>query len=259
MIKNYQAYCFDLDGTVYHGTKGVPEAASFIEALRENGVEPYYITNNSSATLAQVKAKLASFGITTSAEYIMTSAIATAKYCKEMYAGATVQMIGEQGLQEALEAEGMNMVQENADVVVMGIDHDITYEKLACASLAIRAGAKFIATNGDKAIPTERGLLPGNGSLVKLVEYTTGATPIIIGKPDTYMLAYIQERSGAKKEEMVMIGDNYDTDILGGIQFGIDTVHLDGGVTSHIEVKKKEVQPTHLLTTFSEWEIDISS
>lgn len=256
MIKKYKVYCFDLDGTVYHGTKGVPEAVSFIKGLRRNGVEPYYITNNSSATLVQVQEKLASFGITTCADYIMTSAIATAKYCKEMYPGTTVQMIGEDGLKEAFQAEGITIVHENADVVVMGIDHDITYEKLAVASLAIRAGAKFIATNGDKAIPTERGLLPGNGSLVKLVEYTTGVTPVIIGKPETYMLGYIQERSGAEKEAMIMIGDNYDTDILGGIRFGIDTVHLDGGVTSHVEVTKKDNQPTHLLATFDDWRID---
>ncbi len=256
MIRAYKAYCFDLDGTVYHGTKGVPEATLLIERLRAKGIEPYYITNNSSATLEQVQAKLASFGITTSPTYIMTSAIATAKYCKETYPNATVQMIGERGLEEALQAEGIEIVEENGDVVVMGIDHDLSYEKLAKASLAIRAGAKFIGTNGDKAIPTERGLLPGNGSLVKLVEYTTDVTPVIIGKPETIMLAYIQERSGVMKEEMVMIGDNYDTDILGGIRFGIDTIHLAGGVTSPMAIKNKDAQPTHLLNTFDDWQIE---
>src|SRR5690606_16804059 len=100
-------------------------------------------------------------------------------------------------------------------------------EKLASVSLAIRAGAKFIATNGDKAIPTERGLLPGSGSFVKLVEYSTETTPTLIGKPEPYLFGYIQEQSGVSKEEMVMIGDNYDTDILGGIRYGIDTVHID--------------------------------
>lgn len=254
-MKNYQVYCFDLDGTVYHGTEPVLEAVSFIGNLQARGIEPYYITNNSSATPKQIQEKLTSFGINAKAEYIMTSAIATAKYCREMYADGTVQMIGEDGLKEALQAEGLKIVQENPDIVVMGIDRAINYEKLASVSLAIRAGAKFIATNGDKAIPTERGLLPGNGSLVKLVEYTTGITPVIIGKPETYMLGYIQAQSGCRKEEMVMIGDNYDTDILGGIHYGIDTVHIEGGVTSQEMVRGKKEQPTHLLNTFADWKI----
>lgn len=255
MMRKYQVYCFDLDGTVYHGTARVPEAVSVIGKLQENGIEPYYITNNSSATPRQVQEKLASFGITAKAENIMTSAIAAAKYCKEMYSGATVQMIGEIGLKEALQAEGIKIVEENPDVVVMGIDRAINYEKLASVSLAIRAGAKFIATNGDKAIPTERGLLPGSGSFVKLVEYTTGIMPTIIGKPEPYLFGYIQEQSGCGKEEMVMIGDNYDTDILGGIRYGIDTIHIDGGVTSQEVARGKKEQPTYLLKTFADWKI----
>ena len=255
MMKQYQVYCFDLDGTVYHGTERVPEAVSLIGKLQGNGIEPYYITNNSSATPEQVQEKLASFGISAKAGNIMTSAVATAKYCKENFAGATVQMIGEKGLKEALEAEGIKIVEENPDVVVMGIDREINYEKLASVSLAIRAGAKFIATNGDKAIPTERGLLPGSGSFVKLVEYTTGIIPTLIGKPEPYLYGYIQEQSGCVKAEMVMIGDNYDTDILGGIRYGIDTVHIAGGVTTREAVQEKKEQPTYLLKTFADWEI----
>ena len=255
MMKSYQVYCFDLDGTVYHGTEPAPEAVTFIAKLQEKGIEPYYITNNSSATPNQVQRKLASFGITAKIENIMTSSIATAKYCKENYPDASVQMIGEAGLKEALQFEGITIVEENPDVVIMGIDRAINYEKLAVVSLAIRAGAEFIATNGDKAIPTERGLLPGSGSFVKLVEYTTGTTPIIIGKPEPYMFAYIQEQSGFAKEEMVMIGDNYDTDILGGIHYGVDTVHLDGGVTSTEVAKGQKEQPTYLLKTFADWKI----
>lgn len=254
-MKRYQVYCFDLDGTVYHGTERVPEAVSLIGKLQENGIEPYYVTNNSSATPEQVREKLASFGISAKAEHIMTSAVATAKYCKENYAGATVQMIGEAGLKEAIQAEGIKIVDENADVVVMGIDREINYEKLARVSLAIRAGAKFIATNGDKAIPTERGLLPGSGSFVKLVEYTTGIKPTFIGKPEPYLFSYIQEHSGCGKAEMVMIGDNYDTDILGGIRYGIDTIHIDGGVTSREAIREKEELPTYFLKTFADWKI----
>lgn len=254
-VKKYKAYCLDLDGTVYRGSEPIKEAVLFISTLQKIGLDPYYITNNSSSTPQQVKEKLAAFGIKADSEKIMTSAIAAAKYCKAMYSGATVQMIGEKGLEEALRLEGIKVVKDNPDVVIMGIDRKVDYAKLADICLAIRSGAKFIATNGDKAIPSERGLLPGNGSFVKLVEYSTGTTPIFVGKPESRMLEYIQAEKGYKKEEMVMVGDNYDTDILAGIRYGIDTIHVEGGVTSKEEVMLKEKQPTHILRTLTDWKL----
>lgn len=252
MMKKYKAYCLDLDGTVYRGTEPIKEAVSFISSLQRSGIEPYYITNNSSQTPYQIQARLKAFGIRADATRIMTSAIASAKYCKDMYPGATVQMIGENGLAEALRAEGIEIVNENPDVVIMGIDREANYEKLAEVCLAIRSGAKFIATNADKAIPTERGLLPGNGSFVKLVEFSTGVKPVFVGKPESYMLSYIQAQDGYRKEEMIMIGDNYDTDILAGIRYGIDTIHVEGGVSSKKEVLLKENKPTHMLRTLED-------
>ena len=243
-LTNYRTFCFDLDGTVYRGREPVPGTVSFIKELASLGYAPYYITNNSSATPLDVKAKLNAFGIEVDVSRIMTSAIAAAKYCKIHYEGATVMMIGEEGLKQALTSEGIVLTKQNPDVVIMGIDHQVNYEKLAEVCLAIRLGAHFIATNSDMAIPTERGLVPGNGSFVKLVEYATGKTPIYVGKPEPEMLEFIQTSGGYEKDKMVMIGDNYDTDILAGIHFGIDTIHLEGGVTSKEELTLKEVQPT---------------
>ncbi|MDS9472775.1 TIGR01457 family HAD-type hydrolase [Sporosarcina pasteurii] len=255
-MNHYKAYCFDLDGTVYHGTEPVPEAVALIEQLQQQGIEPYYITNNSSATPEQVQQKLAGFGIHTKAKYIVTSAIAAAHYCKENFTDAKVQMFGETGLREALLAEGIELVTSNPDIVVMGIDREVTYEKLADLCLNIRAGAKFIATNGDRAMPTERGLLPGTGSFIKLVEYSTGVTPTFMGKPEPFMLSYIQEKSGYSKEDMILIGDNYDTDILAGIRYGIATAHVEGGVTSREEVLLKEDHPTYLLENLASVSIE---
>lgn len=247
----YKVFCFDLDGTVYHGTNPVEEAVELIGELQRQGIEPYYITNNSSATRKEVQQKLKAFGIQTKPEQIMTSAIAAAQYCRDHFQGKTVQLIGEKGLEEAIETAGMTAVAENGEVVVLGIDRAITYEKLAAACLAIRAGAPFIATNEDKAIPTERGLLPGAGSFAKLVEYSTGVAPKFLGKPEAYLLQMIQERSGCTKEEMILIGDNYDTDIQAGIRYGIATAHVAGGVTSLEEILMKKEQPTYLLAELS--------
>ncbi len=247
MINKYTVYCFDLDGTVYHGTEPVEEAVALIDVLQKEGIDPYYITNNSAASPKEVQQKLKAFGIEAKQSQIMTSAIATAHYCQEHYRGKTVQIIGETGLHEAFETIEMEIVDTGADVVVMGIDRGISYEKLANACLAIREGATFIATNGDKAIPTERGLLPGAGSFVKLVEFSTGVAPMFIGKPESYLLTLVQEASRSRKEEMILIGDNYDTDILAGIRYGIATAHVEGGVTSKEEVLTKEEKPTYYL------------
>jgi 4-nitrophenyl phosphatase len=254
-MDKYKAICLDLDGTVYRGTEPIREAVTFIKNTQQNGIEPYFITNNSSMTRVQLHEKLASFGIKADSDRIMTSAIAAAKYCKENYDGASVMMIGEKGLEEALASEGIEITTKNPDVIIMGIDRDVTYAKLADACLAIRAGARFIATNSDKAFPTERGLVPGNGSFAKLMENATGISPVFIGKPEAYMLEIIQQENGYLKKEMIMIGDNYDTDIQAGIRFGIDTVHVAGGVTSLEEVKTKEQIPTYSYRTLLEFEI----
>jgi 4-nitrophenyl phosphatase len=254
-LNKYKVICLDLDGTVYRGIEPIPEAVTFISTMQNRGIDPYFITNNSSMTRLQLQEKLASFGIKADSNRIMTSAIAAARYCKENFNGATVMMIGEKGLEEALKSEGILLTEEDPDVVIMGIDRGITYAKLANACLAIRAGAHFIATNSDKAFPTERGLVPGNGSFAKLMENATGISPVFIGKPEAYMLEFIQQENGYLKEEMIMIGDNYDTDIQAGIRFGIDTVHVAGGVTSLEEVMAKAQIPTYTYRTLLEFEI----
>lgn len=251
-MDRYKAVCFDLDGTVYRGNEVIPEAAALIEGLQRGGIEPYYITNNSSGTAEQFQMKLLHMGIKAEADHIMTSAIASAKYCKEHFNGASVMMIGEEGLEEALVSEGFTLTSQHPDVVVVGIDRGITYEKLAAASLAIRAGAVFLATNGDRAFPTEKGLVPGNGSFVKLLESTTDRNAIYVGKPEPHLLHFIQQK-GYRKEEMIMIGDNYETDIQAGIRFGIDTIHVEGGVTSLETVMEQLERPTYLFKSLMDW------
>lgn len=251
-MDNYKAVCFDLDGTVYRGNEVIPEAAILIDGLQRRGIEPYYITNNSSLAARQFQMKLQQMGIKADADHIMTSAIASAKYCKEHFSGASIMMIGEEGLEQALVSEGFELTSHNPDVVVIGIDRSITYEKLSAASLAIRAGAVFLATNGDRAFPTERGLVPGNGSFVKLLESTTDRTAIYVGKPEPHMLHFIQQK-GYRKDEMIMVGDNYETDIQAGIRFGIDTLYVEGGVTSLETVKEQLELPTYLYKSLAEW------
>lgn len=246
-MKNYKAYCLDLDGTVYRGIEAVPESAAFVSRLQEKGIEPFYVTNNASMTQQQLADKLAHFGINAPHSHIMSSAIAAAKYIKHWYPGKNVYMIGSDGLGEALAQEGIKRVAEDADIVLMGIDRNINYEKLATACLEIRKGAIFLSTNRDLAFPSEKGLVPGNGAFTTLVAASTGVEPVYIGKPEMHMLEAIQLEFGYDKSEMVMIGDNYDTDIQAGIRFGIDTVHVNTGVTLMEDVLEKEVKPTYAI------------
>ena len=254
-MREYKAYCLDLDGTVFRGNEVIPEAADFIARLQKKGIEPFYVTNNASMTQQQFSDKMKAFGISAPPERIMTSSIAAAKYIKRWYPGKRVYMIGSDGIEQALQSEGIERVQENADIVLMGIDRNINFEKLATACLEVRKGAVFLSTNRDLAFPSERGLLPGNGAFTKLVSSSTGIEPLFIGKPEKHMLEAIQHMYNFKTEEMVMIGDNYDTDIQVGIRFGVDTVHVNTGVTPMEDAVKKDIPPNFSFENLSFWEI----
>ncbi|HWL22618.1 MAG TPA: TIGR01457 family HAD-type hydrolase [Ureibacillus sp.] len=255
-MKTYKAYCFDLDGTVYRGSEGIDSAIRFIHRLQEKGIEYYFITNNSSKTPLQFQQALAKIGIETAISRIYSSAITTAKYISQSFRDAKVHMIGSEGLQTALTEEGITVSDDlEADVVVIGIDQTVDYMKLAKASAAVQNGAKLIGTNEDIRFPSEYGFLPGNGSFVNLVAKVANVEPLFIGKPSPVMLDVIQEEYGYDKQDMVMIGDNYDTDILCGIRFGCDTIHVNTGVTSTDVVLKQKDQPTYCLESLDEVEM----
>ncbi|WP_100373931.1 TIGR01457 family HAD-type hydrolase [Bacillus sp. FJAT-45037] len=255
-MKSYKGFLIDLDGTMYKGTEPIPEAIAFVSTLEKKGYPYLFVTNNSTKTPEQVAEVLVKMGVPATSGHVFTTSMAAASVMTEKKANARVLMIGEEGLKQSLLDEGHEIVEEEPDYVIMGLDREITYEKLAKAALAIRSGATFIATNGDKALPTERGLLPGAGSLVSVIETTTGVKPIFIGKPESIMIEQALEKIGIKKEEALMIGDNYDTDILAGIRADVDTLMVLTGVTKEEHIKEVEQKPTYMLRSLSEWTIN---
>lgn len=249
-MKKYQAYCFDLDGTVYRGKIGIDSAIRFIHKLQNEQLDYFFVTNNSSKTPEQLQKVLADIGIETPTYRIYSSALTTAKYVAQNYKDANIFMIGSDGIRSALEAQGLNLVdtdEARPDVVVMGIDRTVDYMKLVKASLAVQTGANLVGTNEDIRFPSELGFIPGNGSFVRLVANVAQIEPTYVGKPSPVMLEVIQQEYGFAKEEMVMIGDNYDTDILCGIRFGCDTIHVNTGVVSTEIVLQKEQKPTYCI------------
>ncbi|KDN59501.1 TIGR01457 family HAD-type hydrolase [Exiguobacterium sp. AB2] len=253
-METIKGYLFDLDGTMYAGTDPIQAAVDFVNRLEETGFPYLFVTNNASMTPAQVADKLVKMGVHVTPEHVLTSAMATARYIEKMTPGATVYMIGEDGLRIALEERGFVITDEpKADYVVIGLDRHITYEKLAKGALAIRSGARFISTNGDVAIPTERGFLPGNGALTSVLAVTTEKEPFFIGKPEPVMVDIALEMIGLSKEHVVMVGDNYHTDILFGINGGIRTLHVNSGVHGPAFIREQEKLPTYMVESLDEW------
>ncbi|MEH7097077.1 TIGR01457 family HAD-type hydrolase [Neobacillus vireti] len=253
-MKKYKGYLIDLDGTMYKGTERIEAASDFVKKLREHHIPYLFVTNNSSRTPAQVADKLNSFDIPAEEQLVFTTSQATANYIAEQKKNASVYVIGEEGLQSAIEEKGFKAAGEDADFVVIGIDREISYEKLAVACLAVRNGAQFISTNGDIAIPTERGLLPGNGSLTSVIAVSTQKKPTFIGKPEAIIMEQALKVLGTSKEETLMVGDYYDTDILAGMNAGMDTLLVHTGVTTREMLTGYDRKPTYSIDTLDQWE-----
>ncbi|EHL79525.1 TIGR01457 family HAD hydrolase [Bacillus smithii 7_3_47FAA] len=254
-MKAYKGYLIDLDGTVYKGTEKIEAAGEFVHRLKKKNIPYLFVTNNSSRTPEQVAAKLRDFDIPATKEQVYTTAMATANFMYEKKPGASVYVIGEEGLREALKEKGFRFVDENPDFVVIGIDRSINYEKLTLACLGVRNGATFISTNSDIALVTERGFLPGNGALTSVISVSTQTEPIFIGKPSPIIMEQALEALGTSKEETIMVGDNYDTDIRAGINAGLDTLLVHTGVTLKEHLERYEVKPTYTVDSLSEWEV----
>lgn len=254
-MKKYKGYLIDLDGTMYRGTELILEAADFVKKLKAENIPYLFVTNNSSRTPSQVAEKLRNFSIPAEEEQVFTTSQATANYIQNLKHDASIYVIGEEGLHTAIAEKGFQLAEENADYVVVGIDREINYEKLATACLAVRNGATFISTNGDVALPTERGLLPGNGSITSVITVSTKTNPIFIGKPESIIMEQALAVIGTKKKETLMVGDNYDTDIMAGINAGMDTLLVHTGVTKKEHLSVYEVQPTYVVDSLDEWEV----
>ncbi|MGN7469395.1 TIGR01457 family HAD-type hydrolase [Brevibacillus sp. SAFN-007a] len=255
----YKGYLIDLDGTIYRGREPIPGAAEFVRYLKANGIPYLFLTNNSSATAEQVAARLSGMGVEATAQDVYTTSMATVKYLQEKApAGASVYAIGEEGLLSQLEAAGFRLTADHPAYVIVGIDRAFTYEKLSIAASAIRAGATFIATNADAALPTDNGLFPGNGSLVAAVSVASGTKPLVIGKPEPIIVRYALSVLGTKARETLIVGDNLFTDIEAGANSGLDSLLVLTGYSTREEAARHKVQPTHIADDLREWQLRIS-
>lgn len=260
MKKNYQGYFIDLDGTMYRGKTEIPEAQAFVKKLQAKQIPFWFLTNNTTKAPQAIVDNLAkNHHLEVTADQIYTPSLATASYLCDLNGGTangkSVYVIGELGLKQALSEAGFKVNEENPDYVVVGLDYDVTYHKFELATLAIKRGAKFIGTNADTNLPNERGLVPGAGSVISLVETATQQKATYIGKPEKIIMEKALAMTGLKKEDVVMVGDNYLTDIQAGINAGMDTLLVYTGYSTPEDVAKKAVQPTYAIESLAQWEV----
>ncbi len=247
----------DLDGVVYRGADPVPGVAAVLADRAARGDDIVYVTNNSMHYGAEYQTRLAAMGAPVTPETVVSSARATALYLREHDPEIRrVLVFGAGGLERELRDAGYDVVntgyaatrvsQEgidgyaaagHPDAVVVGLDPNLTYVRLAVVADCIRAGAHFIATNRDPVYPTERGLQPGAGSLVAAVEAATGVVPVSIGKPAPYLLEAAAHVVGREPSEAIMIGDGIGTDLAAARAVGARCVLMLTGVTTRAQVE----------------------
>lgn len=252
-LRSAKAWIFDMDGVLYRGSEPLPGVGDLLAALelRERGY--MLATNNSMSTADEYVKKLGTMSINVPASAILTSAMATRDYLIQQFGNeVALSIIGMPALTaQLLDGTGFKDVTGTSavpDAVVIGLDKIFTYDKLAAANAAIRAGARFIATNADATLPTEHGLIPGAGSIVAAIQTATGQTPIIVGKPEPLMLQMALAKMGISPEEAVMVGDRLDTDIIAGDRAGMLTLLVLTGVSTREEIAHAPSLPDLVFT-----------
>jgi len=247
-------YLIDMDGVLVSGSMMVPGADQFIARLKARGAEYLVLTNNSRYTPVDLAHRLQTMGLEIPAERIFTSAMATARFIHSQKPNGTAFVIGESGLTEAIHEVGYVITDLNPDYVVLGETLSYNLELITKAIRLVTAGAHFIATNPDPSGPTESGLVPACGAMAALIEKASGISPFFVGKPNPLMMRTALNYLDVHSEDTVMVGDRMDTDIIAGVESGMETILVLTGVTRREDVPRYPYQPTHIVESVADIE-----
>jgi glycerol-1-phosphatase len=251
LAEAFQGVVFDLDGVVYLGDQVVPAAPEALDQVRGLGVRIAFVTNNSYRPPDLVVERLNRLGVKAAAGEVLTSAQATVRLLggRDGLEGTRVMVVGGPGLRQALEGAGARLVDgqawHDAEVVTVGFDPDLTYAKVRDATLAIRAGARFVGSNPDTTLPTPDGFWPGAGATLALLRASTGVEPEVAGKPERALLEEAAAAIGAGP--YLMVGDRVDTDLDGAHRLGWSTALVLSGVTRLADLPDLVTAPDHVL------------
>jgi 4-nitrophenyl phosphatase len=236
MLPQPKALLIDVDGVMCRGMTLLPGAQEVIPTLRRLDIRYAFVTNNGTLTPTQNAEKLLALGIPAAPEDFVTSALAVAAYLRSVAPGrATVCVVGEAGVVRALEDAGFRVDDVSPDFVVVGLDRNVTYQRLVAALRGIQGGARFIATNVDRALPVDDGLAPGAGAIVAAVATAAGVQPTVIGKPEPTLIQVALDRLGVAPQDAAIVGDQVATDIRAGKAAGIRTILVEGDLATPLE------------------------
>ena len=244
---NPKNYLIDMDGVLVRGRTVIPEAPGFLRQLREKNARFLVLTNNPLFTPGDLSHRLRLIGLDIAPDHIFTSAMATAMFLQTQKPGGSAYVIGESGLTSAIHQAGYVITDQHPDYVVLGETHSYSFEAVTRAIRLVADGARFVATNPDPAGPTEHGIVPACGAMAALIEKATGRAPFFIGKPNPFMMRSALKYLGVHSENTVMVGDRMDTDIIAGVESGLETILVLTGVTTREMVDAFPYRPTHIL------------
>lgn len=242
-----KGFICDMDGVIYHGNRLLHGVGRFLEWLKSNGKKFLFLTNSSQYTPRELQQKLGRMGLDVDESHFYTSALATARFLNSQAPGCSAFVMGEHGIQNALYDVGITYNDVNPDYVVVGEDREYSLDSITKAIRLVNAGAKLIGTNYDLTGPTEDGIAPACRALLAPIELATGKQAYYVGKPNPLMMRTGLKLLGVHSEEAAIIGDRMDTDIVAGIESGLDTVLVLSGVTTRSDCLNFPYRPRLIL------------
>jgi NagD protein len=257
--RTIESWLMDMDGVLVHEEDAIPGADRFLAGLRERAIPFLVLTNNSIYTPRDLSARLRASGLDVPEEAIWTSALATAKFLEDQRPGGSAFVIGEAGLTTAMHQSGYTLTERDPDYVVLGETRTYSFERITHAIRLIAAGARFIATNPDPSGPSPDGPLPATGSVAALISKATGVEPYFIGKPNPLMMRSALNAIDAHSETTAMIGDRMDTDIVSGLEAGLETILVLTGVATRESAERFPFRPSRILDSIAELADEIES
>ena len=256
--REIHSWLMDMDGVLVHEEQAIPGADEFVATLKAREIPFLVLTNNSIYTQRDLAARLRASGIDVPEEAIWTSALATGKFLEDQRPGGSAFVIGEAGLTTALHNAGYTLTERSPDYVVLGETRTYSFERITQAIRLIENGARFIASNPDATGPSVDGPMPATGSVAALITRATGVEPYYVGKPNPLMMRSALNAIDAHSETAAMVGDRMDTDVVSGLEAGMETILVLTGLTTREEAERHPFRASRIVDSIADLLPDIS-
>jgi 5'-nucleotidase len=250
--REIKSWLMDMDGVLVREENAIPGAGEFLARLRERGLPFLVLTNNSMYTRRDLAARLRASGLDVPEESIWTSALATARFLDDQRPNGSAYVIGEAGVTTALHEAGYTMTDRDPDYVVLGETRTYSFERITRAIRLVANGARFIATNPDPTGPSPDGPLPATGSVAALVSRATGVAPYFVGKPNPLMMRSALNAIDAHSETAAMVGDRMDTDVVSGLEAGLEAILVLTGSTTREDAERHPYRPSRIVDSIAD-------